>query len=85
MDVGTILLIIIGAILLIALIALLGGGMAMGGMAMMAGMMSNPVGWLILLLVVALIALVGYALIFQSNQQPSAQILSVLSVISAFS
>jgi hypothetical protein len=32
MGVGTILLIVVGAVLLIARIALLGGGMAMGGM-----------------------------------------------------
>jgi hypothetical protein len=63
-DVGTILLVVIGAVLLIALIALLGSGMAMGGMAMMAGMMSNPLGWLILLILVAVIALIGYFLLF---------------------
>jgi hypothetical protein len=79
MDVGTILLIVIGAILLIVLIALLGGGMAMGGMAMMAGMMSNPLGWLILLILVAVIALIGYMLLFQGNQGASAQVFSILS------
>jgi hypothetical protein len=41
MDVGTVLLIIVGAILLIVILALVGGGMAMGGMAMMAGMMDR--------------------------------------------
>jgi len=82
MDVGTVLLIVIGAVLLIALIALLGGGMAMGGMAMMAGMMATPVGWLILLILVGVIALVGYVLLFQGNQQASAQVLSLLSLIS---
>ncbi|MEJ2596797.1 MAG: hypothetical protein P8Z00_00615 [Anaerolineales bacterium] len=81
MDVGTILLIVIGAILLIVLIALLGGGMAMGGMAMMAGMMATPVGWLILLILVAVIALIGYALFFQGGQQASAQLLPILSVL----
>jgi hypothetical protein len=64
MDTGTILLIIIGAILLIVLIALLGGGMAMGGMAMMAGMMATPVGWITLLILAALIALVSYAVLY---------------------
>ncbi|MBE0409198.1 MAG: hypothetical protein IBX69_05630 [Anaerolineales bacterium] len=64
MDIGTILLIVVGAVLLIVLLALIGGGMAMGGMAMMAGMMSNPVGWLVLLIIAALIALIGYGLFF---------------------
>lgn len=85
MDIGTVFLIVIGAILLIVLIALLGGGMAMGGMAMMAGMMSNPLGWLILLILVALIALIGYVLLFQGAGQTSAQLLSVLAAISMFS
>jgi drug/metabolite transporter (DMT)-like permease len=82
MDVGTILLIVIGAVLLIALIALLGSGMAMGGMAMMAGMMSNPLGWLILLILVGVIALIGYILFFQGNQQASAQVLVMLTALS---
>jgi hypothetical protein len=64
LDAGTILLIIIGTILAIALFALLGGGMAVGGMAMMAGMMSTPVGWILLLILLALIGLVGYIAIF---------------------
>ena len=81
MDVGTILLVVIGAVLLIALIALLGSGMAMGGMAMMAGMMSNPLGWLILLILVAVIALIGYFLLFQGDQQASTQVFPLLSVI----
>jgi hypothetical protein len=85
MDVGTVLLIVIGAILLIALIALLGSGMAMGGMAMMAGMMSNPVGWLILLILVAVIALIGYMLLFQGNLQASAQVFSIMSAFSMIS
>ena len=80
MDVGTILLIVIGAILLIALITLLGGGMAM-----MAGMMSNPLGWLILLILVGVIALIGYILFFQGNQLASARLLAMLSVLSLIS
>lgn len=64
MDTGTILLIVIGAVLLIVLLIALGGGMAMGGMAMMAGMMGTPVGWVILLILVGLIALIGYTIIF---------------------
>jgi hypothetical protein len=61
MDNGTILLIIIGAILLVALLLLFGSGMAMGGMAMMAGMMATPTGWIALLIILALIGFLGYA------------------------
>jgi len=32
----------------------------MGGMAMMAGMMGTPIGWVILLVILAVAALVGY-------------------------
>lgn len=59
LDPGTILLLIVGVVLLVALIALLGSGMAMGGMAMMAGMMGTPVGWVALILI-GLIALGGF-------------------------
>ncbi|NOY98426.1 MAG: hypothetical protein GXP40_04345 [Chloroflexi bacterium] len=62
-DAGTVLLIIVGVVLLVALLALLGGGMAMGGMAMMAGMMSTPIGWVALILI-ALIALGAYIYLF---------------------
>ena len=62
-DPGTALLLIVGVVLLIALIALLGGGMAMGGMAMMAGMMGTPVGWIALILI-GLLALGGYLLYY---------------------
>lgn len=61
MDTGNILLIVIGVILLIAIVLLLGGGMAMGGMAMMAGMMSTPIGWVILLIILALGGFLAYA------------------------
>ncbi|HLA99519.1 MAG TPA: hypothetical protein VJL34_13790 [Anaerolineales bacterium] len=81
MDAGTVLLIVIGAILLIVLIALLGGGMAMGGMAMMAGMMSNPVGWIVLLILVALIALIGYVLFYQGGGVASLHLLATLTAI----
>jgi hypothetical protein len=64
MDNGTIWLIVIGAILLVALILLFGGGMAMGGMAMMAGMMSTPIGWIPLLIILALIGFLGYATLY---------------------
>jgi len=61
MELGTILLWIVGIVLVVLLVALLGGGMAAGGMAMMGGMMGTPAGW-IALVVVALIALAGYLL-----------------------
>ena len=60
MDTQNLILIAIGVILLVALILLLGSGMAMGGMAMMAGMMATPVGWVILLVILAVAALIGY-------------------------
>ena len=66
MDAGTILLIVIGAVLLIVLLVVLGGGMAMGGMAIMAGMMATPVGWIVLLILAGIIALIGYVLIYGS-------------------
>jgi hypothetical protein len=40
--------------------------MVTSGMAMMAGMMSHLVGWLALLILVTLIALIGYGLFFLS-------------------
>ena len=66
LDPGTVLLLIVGAVLLIALVALLGGGMAMGGMAMMAGMMGTPIGWVALILI-GLIALSGYIIYFAGS------------------
>ncbi len=66
MDTGTVLLIVIGVVLLVLLLIALGGGMAMGGMAMMAGMMGTPVGWVVLLIIVGLIALIGYVTLFAS-------------------
>lgn len=63
LDPGTVLLIIVGIVLGVVLIAVLGGGAAMGGMAMMAGMMGTPVGWVVLI-IIGLIALVGYLLIY---------------------
>ncbi len=61
MEPGNALLIVIGIILLIALLLLFGGGMAMGGMAMMAGMMSTPIGWVALLIILALAGFLAYA------------------------
>jgi len=61
MDTGNILLIVIGVILLIAIALLFGSGMGMGGMAMMAGMMSTPIGWIALLIILALAGFLTYA------------------------
>ncbi len=36
----------------------------MGGLAMMAEMMSTPIGWVVLLILVALIALIGYTVLY---------------------
>ena len=66
LDPGTVLLLVVGAVLLVALLALLGGGMAMGGMAMMAGMMGTPIGW-VLLLLISLVALGGYLIYFAGS------------------
>lgn len=63
LDPGVILLIIVGVVLLIILIALLGSGMAVGGMAMMAGMMGTPIGW-IALIIIGLIALGGFLYLY---------------------
>lgn len=63
LDPGLILLLIVAVVLIVILIALFGGGMAMGGMAMMAGMMGTPIGW-IALIVIGLIALGGYLYFF---------------------
>jgi len=63
LDPGMVLLIIVGVVLVVALIALLGGGMAMGGMAMMAGMMGTPIGW-IALIIIGILALGGYLVFF---------------------
>jgi len=60
MDTQTLILIVIGVVLLIALVLLLGSGVAMGGMAMMAGMMGTPLGWVFLLVILAVVALVRY-------------------------
>ncbi len=64
MDTQTILLIVIGVILLIAILLLFGGGMAMGGMAMMAGMMGTPVGWVLLLIILALGGILAYVILY---------------------
>jgi hypothetical protein len=63
LDPGLVLLIIVGVVLLVVLVGLFGGGMAMGGMAMMAGMMGTPIGW-IAIIVIGLLALGGYLYFF---------------------
>lgn len=69
MEPGTILLWIVEAVLVVLLIALIGGGMAAGGMAMRAGMMGTPVGW-IALVIIALIALEGYLSTCRRDESP---------------
>ena len=64
MDAQTILLIVIGVVLLVAILLLFGGGMAMGGMAMMAGMMGTPVGWVLLLITLALGGILAYTALY---------------------
>ena len=64
MDPKMILLIVIGLVLLIALIALFGGGMVISGMAMMAGAMSTPLGWVALLIILALAGFLGWAALY---------------------
>lgn len=61
MGTGNILLIVVGIILVVAVVLLLGSGVAMGGMAMMAGMMGTPIGWVILLIILALGGFLIYA------------------------
>jgi len=56
-------------VLLIILIALFGGGMAMGGMAMMAGMMSTAIGW-IALIIIGLLALGAYLYFLREFDPP---------------
>lgn len=64
MNTQTILLVVIGIILLVAVLLLFGGGMAMGGMAMMVGMMGTPIGWVILLIILALGGLLAYIALY---------------------
>ena len=64
MDTNTILLIVIGVVLLVALILLFGSGAGMGGMAMMAGMMGTPIGWVVLLAIVALGGFLAWAVLY---------------------
>lgn len=64
MDAQTLILVVVGIILVVALVLLFGGGMAMGGMAMMAGMMGTPIGWVILLIILAVAAILGYTVAY---------------------
>ena len=63
-DTQTMLLIVIGLVLLVAALLLFGGGMAMGGMAMMAGMMGTPIGWVVLLIILALGGFLAYTALY---------------------
>lgn len=64
MSAQTILLIIIAVILLVGVLVLFGGGMAVGGMAMMGGMMASPIGWVVLLLILALGGFLAYTVLY---------------------
>jgi len=60
MSAGNILLIVVGVILLVAILILVAGGAGMGAMAMMAGMMATPFGWVALLIILAVGSLLAY-------------------------
>lgn len=69
MDVGTLLLIGIGIIVFLVLIVILdlllaGGAMTMGAMYGTMGMMSTPLGWVILLVLLAILGILVYAVFF---------------------
>lgn len=64
MDSKMILLISINAILPINLILLLGTGIGIGDMAMMAGMMGPPIGWVVLLIILALGGFLDWAVLY---------------------
>ncbi len=64
MDSNTVLLIVIGVILLVALVVLFASGVGMGGMAMMAGMMGTPIGWVVLLVILALGGFLAWAVLY---------------------
>lgn len=64
MNTQAIFLIIIGVILLTAVLLVFGSGMAMGGMAMMAGMAGTPIGWVLLLIILALGGLLAYVVLY---------------------
>ncbi len=64
MDTNSILLIATGVVLLLALVLLFGSGAATGGMAMMAGMMGTPIGWVVLLVILALGGFLAWAALY---------------------
>jgi hypothetical protein len=67
MTVGTFLLIVIGIMAVLFILDLLfaGGAMTMGTMHGMAMMMSNPIGQTILLVLLAILAVLLYAVFFR--------------------
>ncbi len=64
MDSGTVLLIIIGLVFLIALLLLFGGVLAWDGKAMVGGVMTTPMGWGALLVVLIQGSILAYAAIY---------------------
>lgn len=70
MDIGTLFLIGIGVIVVVVLLVLLdlffaGGAMTMGTMHGMGMMMSNPIGQVILLVLLAILGVLVYAVFFR--------------------
>jgi hypothetical protein len=75
---STVILIVIGVTPLITLFLLLGGPVAMGSMAMMAGMMGKPIGWVALLSILALGDFLAYAALYlhEAGDMPGAVVQS---------
>lgn len=67
MAIGTLFLLVIGIIVVLVILDLIfaGGAMTMGTMYGMAGMMSNPIGQGILLVLLAILGVLVYAVFFR--------------------
>lgn len=67
MDIGTVLLIVVGVVVVLVVLDVLlaGGAMTMGTMHGMAMMASNPVGQAILLVLLAILGVLVYAVFFR--------------------
>ena len=67
MELTTILLVVVGVIVVLFLLDLFfaGGGMTMGTMHGMVGMMSNPIGQGILLVLLLILGVLAYAVFFR--------------------
>lgn len=67
MDIRTLFLLVIGIIVVLAILDLIlaGGAMTMGMMSGMVGMMSNPIGQGILLVLLAILGVLVYAVFFR--------------------